>query len=193
MKTKLLFNHPEEYANLFGGVRTLREFESYVKKLSQIIPFRDDDRRNKFKGDSMEILAELFFAAFESDPRFGLQDYEIVPIDEDMGVDAVGINTNGDRCVVQVKFRGNPSDPVTYSEIAKTFASGVKNFDLDPDKPHNIFIFTNANDVSHQCRSVFSNELVVVSRDAIKLAIDNNLTFWKYAESSIAERLGTES
>jgi len=90
-----------------------------------------------------------------------------------------GTNANGDLAMVQVKYRSNPADVVTYSEIARTFASGVLQQGLDPTKDRTMFVFTTALDVSRQCRQVFGNKLVVLGRDFIGREINNNRNFWK--------------
>jgi predicted helicase len=55
--------------------------------------------------------------------QWGVRDYEPVAINEDYGVDAVGINPNGLRVAVQCKYKN--SEPVTYADLAKTFTSGL--------------------------------------------------------------------
>ena len=183
--TKHISAYPAEYLELFsspkdGQRNTLRAFINAINRLTgpKGIPFRTDDDRQKFKGDALEVLSDLFFTRFNSDPRMGLTDYTPIPVTNDFGVDATGINANGDLTVIQVKFRGNPKDVVTYAEIARTFTAGMKLHRLDPQKDHNVFVFTTADEVSHQCHKVLGDSLVVVNRQYIQKVIDNNKNFW---------------
>ena len=123
----------------------------------------------------------------------GLTEYTPVALDEDYGVDAKGINANGDKTMVQVKFRSNRADTTTfptYAEIARTFTSGVKRHGLDPSKDSNVFVFTTADDVSIQCRTELDTSLVVISYDVIQRAIDNNRNFWKLSYQAVQEYVG---
>lgn len=185
LKIKHIAAFPQEYLDLFstpkdGQTNTLRVFLNAIERLvgPKGIKFRSDDDRQKFKGDALEVLSELFFTRFNSDPRMGLTNYTPVSITEDYGVDATGINANGDLTVVQVKYRGNAADIIPYSDLARTFTSGVLQLKMDPAKDHNLFLFTTANDASHQAHSVFQNKLVVINRAYIKKVIDNNKNFW---------------
>lgn len=178
--------YPDEYLSLFGSPKdgeddTIREFINALERITgpNGIEFRDQQDRLKFKGDALEVLSELFFTRFNSDPAIGLTNYTPISIEEDFGVDAKGTNANGDLSMVQVKYRSNPSEVVTYSEIARTFASGILQQGLDPTKERTIFVFTTAVDVSWQCRQIFENKLVVVGREIIAREIDNNRNFWR--------------
>jgi hypothetical protein len=176
---------PDEYLALFepprnGQQDTIREFINKIEQRTgtQGIVFRSDDDRMKFKGDVLEVLSELFFTRFNSDPALGLTDYTPVRISEDFGVDAKGINANGDTAVVQVKYRCNPSELIEYTDISKTFTSGILRHRLNPAKDHTVFVFTTASDVNWVCKQEFGSKLVVVNRPIIARAIDNNRNFW---------------
>lgn len=186
LKCKHIAAYPEEYLAMFkapkdGTGDTLREFVNAIERMAgpSGLTFRDEHDRLKFKGDVLEVLAELFFTRFNSDPALGLTDYIPINIEDDYGIDAKGTNANNDLAVVQIKYRNNPADVVTYADIARTFTSGVLQHRLDPSKSKNVFVFTTAMAVSRQCTNVFDDKLVVVSRNIIKRAIDNNRNFWK--------------
>jgi hypothetical protein len=182
---------PELYCELFGGaITTIREFINKVESLTggKNSCFRTDPDKNKFKGDALEILAELFFNNFSSDPSLGLSDYKPVTLDQDFGVDGIGINANGDTTVVQVKYRMNPTDYSiypSYTDIAKTFTSGVLHFKINPSKEHVVFVVTTSNDVSIRCREVFENKLVVISYPVLQVMLDNNMNFWEKAKEAV--------
>jgi hypothetical protein len=176
---------PDDYLKLFGIPKdgqqdTIREFINAIERMTgpKGISFRSEEDRCKFKGDALEILSELFFTRFNSNPAMGLTEYTPVKLDEDFGVDARGINANGQKAVVQVKYRCNPVEVVTYADIARTFTSGIKEKWIDPSEERNVFVFTTASDVSRQCKQVLDSSLVVISRAIISRAIDNNRNFW---------------
>ena len=158
----------------------LQDVEKWASKIS------DPSNQLIFRGDMLEILAEIFFGAFANDPAVGLKDYTPVPLTEDYGVDGRGKNAAGTDCVVQVKYRGDPTDFVTYAEIARTFTSGVLQFNLPLDKnPDSVFIFTSAYDVTAPCKTVLGDKIHLLTRGIIKNKIDNNVNFWDYAYNEI--------
>ena len=182
----------QEYSNLFytqtqDGSHTIRSFIAEMHKMKRTI--QDKDTANKFVGDILEVFAEIFFNAFQFDSAVGITDYTPISIEDDYGVDAIGINTNGHKVAVQVKYRGNPKDLVTYEEIAKTHTAGYETLDLDLDKDKTIYVFTTANGVNYHCTEVLSRKLVVIGRNEIAYKVDNNVTFWKYAYEQIVEVL----
>lgn len=195
LKGKFIAAYPDEYAAFFIANRhgsTLRLFENWIQRtITQLAPtFRNKEDPEVFKGDTFELFAELFFNLFYGDPHFGVREYTPVPLPQDFGVDAVGINPNGDKAAVQVKYRGNPTDVSTYpsyADIARTFTSGVLDFGVDPGKDSICYFFTNACDVSNIAYEVMGNKLVVVKRDIIEHYVDNNKTFWRYAAHEVLE------
>jgi len=193
MELKKLSNYPQEYFDLFLFLTeengTLREFMRQVRIAYNKISFYSEDEKDKFKGDSLELLSEIFFNAFGNDESVGLKEYEPISAEEDFGVDATGINVNGHKSVVQVKYRSDPSSIVTYTDIAKTYCDGVINHSLNPNQNHTIYVFTTANSVSHQCQTVLGDRLVVISKNILKTKIDNNKNFWKFAYDAIYDYL----
>lgn len=152
---------------------------------------RQVNDKNKFKGDCLEILSEIFFNQHQSDERVGIREYKSVPTNEDYGVDATGVNVAGNDCVNQIKWRNNPQDLIEYSDLAKTYTSGRTQFSLDLDKSNTIFVFTTANGVNHVAKKVLAERLVVVDRKFIKRLIDNNKTFWLIAHEMILNTINS--
>lgn len=194
LKCKHIASYPDAYLELFqapkdGQEDTLREFVNAVERMvgPKKLDIRDQKRRYKFKGDALEILAELFFTRFNCDPAFGLTDYKPTNPNDDFGVDATGINANGDLSVVQVKYRRNPANEIRYKDLAKTAIDGIYNFGLDGKRDYNVFVFTTADDVQWQCKKRFGKHLVIINRALIKRTIDNNRNFWKLAFGAVQE------
>jgi len=185
IKIKHISAYPDAYLSLFstpkdGQEDTLREFVNAIERMvgPNGLNLRDQKDRYKFKGDVLEVLAELFFTRFNSDPAYGLTDYKPITIDQDYGVDATGTNANGHFSVVQIKYRKNPMNEIRFKDLARTAAQGVYHFGL-VKQPHTLFVFTTANEVNYHCEKVFGDSLVVINRAIIQRAIDNNRNFWK--------------
>lgn len=153
-------------------------------------PITNPDDAHVFRGDMLEVLAELFFKAFANSPQVGLKDYTPVPLEEDFGVDGIGVNATGKKCAVQVKYRGNPEDPVLYAEMARTYTSGVIQMGIPLEGPDCLYVFTTANGVTVACQTVFGKMLRVLNREVIGNEINNNVSFWEMAYNEIAETLG---
>lgn len=192
MKTTLINKYPEAVSKIFyylksqnieqvgNNFKTFKNFIYLVEKMSDKL-FDDIELRKMFKGDMLEIFAEVFFNCFESDPELGLLDYTPVSIEEDFGCDGQGINAAGNKCAVQVKFRNNPLDDITYEELAKTDCSATRLLDINTSLPNSIYIFTSAFKVSHSAEKVLGKSLVVLGKNEISYKVDNNVTFWDKA------------
>jgi len=176
----------EDFNNRKGVNVTFENFLAEIEKwASKIIEQEDQDI---FRGDMLEILAEMFFGAFANDPAVGLIGYTPVPLPEDYGMDGMGNNAAGTTCAVQVKYRGDPTDLVTYAEIARTFTSAVLQRNLPLyNGSDNIFIFTSAYDVTVACKTVMGNKIHILNRGIIQNKIDNNVSFWEYTFNEIKE------
>jgi hypothetical protein len=179
----------EEFKNKNGNGATIRNFMNKIDAFGNEI--EDENKRNVFKGDMLEILAEIFFKAFVNDPRIGLLSYEPVKLEDDYGTDGIGINAAGEKCAVQVKYRSNALDKVTYTEISKTHTSAMlqHGIPLVLGRDNGVYVFTTAFEVSHQCTKVFGKMLRVISQDVISVEIDNNVSFWNFAFNEIKETL----
>jgi len=173
----------EDFKNRNGQNATLEEFMKFVESYAADI--QNEDERMTFKGDMLEILAELFFKAFANSPTVGLTDYTPVPITEDFGVDGQGKNATGKHCAVQSKYRSNPLDLVTYAEIARTYTSGRVQLGLSLEGDDCIFVFTTALGVNIQCQTVFKGMVRVIGREIIAREINNNVSFWNMAFEEI--------
>jgi len=177
----------EDFKNRQGNNVTLKEFMKFVEK--ETTGIENDDQRMTFKGDMLEILAEIFFKAFSNSPQVGLTDYEPIPLEKDYGVDGFGINAAGKKCAVQIKYRSNPEDLVLYSEMARTYTSAVIQLNIPLEGNDCLYVFTTASRVTTACKTVFGKKLRVINRDIISNEINNNINFWELAYKEIEETL----
>jgi hypothetical protein len=171
-----------------SGVKTIETFISKVEELSQQYG-KDKNRINSFKGNILEVLAEIFFSIFNADTSVGIKDYTPVPISDDFGVDGIGINVNGDKCAIQIKYKANPLDIVLYEDMAKTYTAGREIHKLSLDNDDTIFLFTTGYSISISCSKVFKRKIRIINRNIIAGKIDNNLSFWEMAEELIMNTL----
>lgn len=157
------------------GKATLK---ALTKMIEELVEDKSEEAGNKFKGDMFEIFAWMFFKSFKNDPAVGLVEYEPISIEEDFGVDGTGVNANGDKVAVQVKYRHKKGNLILYSEIAKTYTSGQLMSGLDLGKKNSIYVFTNAEDVNPICKKVFGNIVKVLNFGRIDRYVCNNKSFW---------------
>lgn len=183
--------NPQIYHDLYDTWRqktsfqTLSEWINDVEILANAMP--DNDSALKLRGDMLEVLSEIFFNAFQNDEAVGIKEYSPVSIDEDYGVDAIGINPNGIKVAVQCKYKN--FEPVTYTELAKTFTSGLLILKCDLMQANSIYVFTTAVAFSSAVDKNLGSKVVKIDRNVISRKIDNNRTFWQYAYDQIFETL----
>lgn len=174
-----IIKHKSDIIDIFVSAKTIDDFVKKVEELSK--KYSDEDERNSFKGYIFEIFSELFFMIFHADPEVGLTNYKPVPLNEDYGVDATAINVNGNKAVVQCKYRFNPIELIDYDSISKTYSAGIEihNIELDKSINNTIFVITTGVGVTDPCKHVFKSKLRVINRQILSSKIDNNQTFWK--------------
>jgi hypothetical protein len=166
----LIHKYGEEFKkNCINNIKNIETLESDIQEIY-----------NQFVGDYFEAFAEFFLKSFNNDSRYGVKDY-LPNIDkEDMGVDGYGFcydDTNGrNPCVIQVKYRSNPMDEITYSALAKTFCQGILEFKIEKDIDKNLILF-GSSDANYKAKDFFKKELFVISDKAINMEI-NNVEFW---------------
>ena len=188
--TDVLAN-PQIYHDLYDvwrqktSFQTINEWINDVEILANAMP--DNDSALKLRGDMLEVLSEIFFNAFQNDEAVGIKEYSPVSIDEDYGVDATGINPNGIKVAVQCKYKN--FEPVTYTELAKTFTSGLLILKCDLMQANSIYVFTTAVQFSSAIDKNLGSKVVKIDRNVISRKIDNNRTFWQYAYDQIFETL----
>ena len=193
----MMLKHPDVLANpkLYHDLydrwsqktshQTINEWINDVEVLANTMP--DNDSSLKLRGDMLEVLSEIFFNAFQNDEAVGIKDYVPVAIDEDYGVDATGINPNGIKVAVQCKYKN--FEPVTYTELAKTFTSGLLILKCDLMQANSIYVFTTAVAFSSAVDKNLGSKVVKIDRNVISRKIDNNRTFWQFAYDEIFSTL----
>jgi hypothetical protein len=194
--------YPNQCVEIFHpdtGVRNIDDFVHRVDALSlpllgEKVEIDEDDENykdaaNAFKGAMLEVFSEIFFGAFQHDPKVGVSQYRPVPLSEDYGVDAIGINVAGTPVAIQVKFRSNPSESIKYAELARTYTAGRIRHHIPLEGEDSLILLTTCNSVSKACNQVFRSTLRVISKNIIAQRVDNSASFWAEAEQRLAETL----
>ncbi len=187
LKCTMIHSYPREYFDLYQLAEngfTFRQWNNEVLRIANSRELNlDEDARNKFKGDMLEVFSEIFFYQFQTDEALGITEYQPIEINDDYGVDARGINVNGKQTAIQVKYRSNPEDRISYADIARTFTSAVLQLHMKDviDNDRTVFLFTNAGGVTGAFDTVMQKKTVIITRAVIATKVDNNVTFWKNA------------
>jgi hypothetical protein len=115
--------------SLFDGTNKISTFMNKLEKQSKLNPERYDT--NKYLGDGFEFLVEILLKSHAYDNRLGITNYSPVQSD-DTGVDGVGFNLAGDKCVIQIKYRGNTDTYLTANEdkLSNMFSSAQTKYGI---------------------------------------------------------------
>lgn len=167
---------------LFEKTNKISTFMNKLEKQSLIDPVRYDS--NKYKGDGFEFLVEILLKSHAYDNRLGITDYEPVESD-DNGVDGVGINLVGQKCVIQVKYRSNNNSLLTSNKdhLSNMISDGmIKHkvvIDDDNSKCPRHYVITTANGLHHYTDNEnFKGFVHCIGYDQLRSMLDNNLSFW---------------
>lgn len=178
----------DELFNYQTGVKTIQEIIVRINTLSEKYKNKNDPTnksQDKFKGDIFEIFIEMFCSEFSSDPKIGINNFQPIFATEDYGVDAIGTDVRGEQCAIQIKFRSNETNLITYEELTKTYSSGRIKHDLKLDKNDTIWVFTTSQDANIACHTVFGNLLRIINKQQLAKYIDNNITFWNNVSNKL--------
>ena len=167
---------------LFKGVKTLSHFMRNLEKQSLIDP--DRYSTNKYLGDGFEFFIELLLKLHPTDNRLGVYNYSPI-LENDNGVDGIGININLESSVVQIKYRSNKKSMLTATNdhLANLFSDGMltHNVTSDNDNPKNFrhFVFTTADGLHfYTDKEMFKHKVKTFGYKDIKNLVDKNLIFW---------------
>lgn len=141
---------------------------------------RSDDEIMKIKGDIWEIFGELFLTYFKA--HFDYNNYRLLEDFDDYGVDATATNVNGDKTVIQYKYRSHPSHKsgLKYADIAKTYAQGVYNLGYELKNKGTIVLFTNLSEkfISREIENFFGEAYLCFNESIIDTYVQNKIPFW---------------
>ena len=170
---------------LFEGTNKMSTFMRKLEQQAELDPDRYD--RHKYVGDGFEFFVELFLKLNPTDNRVGVYNYE--PTQEnDNGVDGIGVNIKGEKCVVQIKFRGNTQILLTATQdhLAHLISDGAIAHGVDPDrindKNYRHFIFTTAEGLHYYTNDeFFKSRVKCFAFNDFRSMLDGNVVFWDKA------------
>jgi hypothetical protein len=186
MKTVLQHNFQTKahsLTGLFEGVKQMSNFMRRLEAQAQIDPLRYDPF--KYVGDGFEFFIELFLMLYPCDKRIGISSY--VPVQEnDNGVDGIGINTKGEKSVIQVKYRTNTLGFLTANQdcLSNMFSDGMLAHnviaDMTDSKNYRHFIFTTAEGLNFYTDiEMFKSKVKCIGYNDFRVLLDDNLIFWQ--------------
>ena len=161
-----------------------------LEKQALIDPDRYD--RDKYVGDGFEFLVEILINSHAYDNRLGITDYHPIQIN-DNGVDGMGVNLSGEKCVVQVKYRSNNQSFLTATKdhLDSMFTEGqiVHKVKLPDDgKAPVYYVITTASGLHHYTDSEkFKGYVHCIGFNQLKVMIDDNLSFWNLCRKLASE------
>lgn len=161
--------------------KTLSQFINKLNKQSLIDPLRYDS--DKYKGDGFEMFIEALLYLHPNDSRIGIGKYSPI-FEQDNGVDGTGINIQGNKSVVQIKFRSNSSTLLTANKdhLSNMFSDGMlqHNVVVSEDlKEYRHFVFTTAKGLHfYTDQEMYKNRVKCFGYQELRQLIDNNYLFW---------------
>ena len=188
MKNKLEHNFITKSHSLMNLFEDTRLFSTFMRKLENdalIDPNRYDPL--KYVGDGFEFFVELFLMLHPADNRIGIRDYSPVQVN-DNGVDGVGTNLNGDKCVIQIKFRSNTQSFLTTNtdHLSNLITDGMGEhgvvYDQENKKNFRHYVFTSAKGLHfYTDTEMFKSRVKCIAYKDFRTMLDNNLSFWSQA------------
>lgn len=183
---------------LFDKTNTLATFKNKLEKQSTLDPIRYDP--NKYKGDGFEFLVEILLKSHAYDNRLGITDYQPIQVG-DNGVDGIGVNLSGEKCVVQVKYRSDSKSVLTSNQdkLSNLIADGMIQHGVAPsgEKLKMItegkcapvhYVITTASGLHHYTDNEnFKGSVHCIGNEQLRVMLDNNLSFWNLCRKIAAE------
>ena len=190
-------NKWQDLTALFNGVSTMDELVNNIEQQSLIDPLHYGSTKekgmNKFRGDSFEFFIELFLKIFDTEKRVLVSNSHPLPPNDDNGCDGLGNNLIGEKCVVQIKFR---SDPTYLLEGNKDHLTNMTNeaqflgvvYNLDDEKNYRHFVFTTGEGLNHNTdNTTFKNKVYCFGIKKFRKMVDNNIPFWNKCREIVME------
>ena len=180
-----------DLSGLFTDVNRMSTLMRRIQEQSSIDPLRYDP--NDYMGDAFEFFVELFLKINSTDNRVFVYNYKPIPSHEDRGADGVGVNMNGDKCVVQIKFRGNVETLLTANEdhLSNLVTAGMLmgvTYDLDNINNIRHFVFTTAKNLHfYTDEHMFEGKVKCFGIEEFRKMVDNNQHFWDKCREIVKE------
>jgi len=174
-----------DLTGLLHNTNKLATFCTKLEKQSMLHPDKIDP--DLYKGNGLEMFTEFLLKMFPVDARLGISDYQLIQ-EGDVGVDGVGIGTNGKPATVQVKYRTTNHTLTANNDHLSNFTSAsMMQYNVDPSDVNNMLIITTAKGLHHFTNNeMFLNKVRCVGYDQLRSFVDNNIPFWDAFRSQIS-------
>jgi hypothetical protein len=181
LKHSFIKKYPQQVKSLFQGVTSWNDFNknlhSTAESLKPWYKYKDT------LGDGMEVFVEGLIKLTENDNRIGISNYEPYPIQNDYGLDGVGDNIIGEKSVVQIKYRIDPTVWLTRNNdnLGAFIEQGLilEDVTFTGEAPRH-YIFTSAAGVARKTMEETWNNanIKVYGIGDIKKLIGGHTNFW---------------
>ena len=175
-------NRSHDIIGLFDKTNKISTFMNKLEKQSLLDPTRYDP--NKYKGDGFEFLVEILLKSHAYDNRLGITNYEPIQSD-DNGVDGIGNNLIGEKCVVQVKYRSNKNQVLTSNtdHLSNMISDGMIKHKViiasdNKECPRHYVITTASGLHQYTDEENFKGFVHCIGINQLKFMLDNNISFW---------------
>lgn len=140
---------------------------------------KDEDEKRKIKGDAFEVFGEYLIKRQGGNNNIPIDRDTYMPgnPDEDYGVDGVGVY-NGQPVTVQLKYRSNPSDAITYEEVSKFRTQSDDRFDIPKNRFGECLLITTAFDFNQHVKDSGTKRPYLINREALAAIVGNSSDFW---------------
>jgi hypothetical protein len=165
---------------LFDGVKKLSTFIKRLEDQAQLDPLNYP--RDQYVGDGFEFFIEALLTLMPHDNRIGVSNYEPVQ-SNDNGCDGLGVNLEGKKCAIQVKFRGNRESNLTSEDKLAHVVTDAQFSHSIVDNPKSkvpvFYVFTTAKGLHHYTDAeFFKGRVRCLGYNELKSLVDNNIPFW---------------
>jgi hypothetical protein len=168
---------------LFDKTNKMSTFKNKVER--QANQNTQDYPYNDYVGDAFEFLVELIIKLHPVDNRLGITKY--TPIQSnDNGVDGYGINADGNKCAIQVKFRSDVTTNLSATKdhldsfIVESLSNNIIPLGKQEKGYPKHYIFTTAEGLHHytETEKWKAFNIHVIKWSTLRNMLDNNYLFW---------------
>lgn len=175
---------------LIGECNKLNTFCGLLEEQAESL--KDRFKVDKSKGDALELMVEFLLKWQGHDTHIAIDQYEPIDLEEDYGVDGVGVSTmNGKIATVQVKYRQADRVLTAIEDHLTNFTSRSWGYHyVDPKSDKNMLLITTGKEVHHNTMTnMFLNKVRVINREGLRELTDKIDGFWQsFKESVVASR-----
>jgi len=174
--------YKSETIRVFEGVTNWLQFNKNLKSISNELSDSGYYDYLKAEGDIFEVFIEGLIYLLQNDNRVNISEYKPVRDHQDNGVDGYGLNSNGEKSVIQIKYKTNPTELLTAggSNLDSMFTEASMEGIL-PGNGNNYrhIIFTSGKGLARYTEEQkFRGKVKCYGIKEIRSLVDNNIIFW---------------